>query len=70
MEDEWMYKMENLRAEVAQPDSWLETDGMLGCANHIVSSTEDLIFEGLRAVLARDPYGTTLDASSDDVKHI
>ena len=39
VENEWMYKMENLTAKVAQPNT-SETDGMLD-VNHIVSWTEN-----------------------------
>ena len=52
VEKQWMYKMENLTAEVAQPNT-SETDGMLD-VNHIVSWTENNIQKSM-TVLARDP---------------
>lgn len=52
VENEWMYKMENLTAEVAQPNT-SETDRMLD-VNHIVSWTENNIQKSM-TVLARDP---------------
>ena len=52
VENEWMYKMENLTAKVAQPNT-SETDGMLD-VNHIVSWTENNIQKSM-TVLARNP---------------
>ena len=52
VENEWMFKMENLTAKVAQPNT-SETDGMLD-VNHIVSWTENNIQKSM-TVLARDP---------------
>ncbi|MDB4342547.1 hypothetical protein OAA20_00530 [bacterium] len=52
VENEWMYKMENLTAKVAQPNT-SETDRMLD-VNHIVSWTENNIQKSM-TVLARDP---------------
>ena len=52
VENEWMYKMENLTAKVAQPNT-SETDGMLD-VNHIVSWTENGNQKSM-TVLARDP---------------
>ena len=52
VENEWMHKMENLTAKVAQPNT-SETDGMLD-VNHIVSWTENNIQKSM-TVLARDP---------------
>lgn len=52
VENEWMYKMENLTAKVAQPNT-PETDGMLD-VNHIVSWTENNVQKSM-TVLARDP---------------
>ena len=52
VEKQWMYKMENLTAKVAQPHTY-ETDGMLD-VNHIVSWTENNIQKSM-TVLARNP---------------
>ena len=52
VENQWMYKMENLTAKVAQPNT-SETDGMLD-VNHIVSWTENNIQKSM-TVLARNP---------------
>ena len=52
VENEQMYKMENLTAKVAQPNT-SETDGMLD-VNHIVSWTENGNQKSM-TVLARNP---------------
>jgi len=52
VENEWMHKMENLTAKVAQPNT-SETDARLDI-NHIVSWTENGVEKSM-LVLARDP---------------